>query len=187
MKRAPDRRIRRTRHRLKAALLELLQERAYERISIEDIAERADVGRSTFYTHFESKEDLLFDGFDAWMRSLAEPPQGAAPGEPRFHFSRPLLEHVQSQRRFFLAAFVKGNDLRIRARFTALLADVVEKELARLSPRRGAKSAAMPRALAHALAAAWLGLVAWWLSEGSATTVAEVDRAFQKIGRAGLA
>ena len=54
----PDRRVRRTKRRLKAALLESINERDYDTITIEDITEQADVGRSTFYSHFTSKDDL---------------------------------------------------------------------------------------------------------------------------------
>jgi AcrR family transcriptional regulator len=133
-KRVPDRRVQRTRHRLKAALLELIRERGYDGMTVEDITERADVGRSTFYSHFTSKEDLLFAGFDQWLRSLTEPPPSTGP-EPRFHFSRPLLEHIREQRRFFLATMVRGNDVRIRNRTMALFA-----ELARIEPPRGRRS-----------------------------------------------
>ncbi len=56
----PDRRVRRTRENLFSALSELMQEKRYNKITIQDIIDRADVGRSTFYAHFETKDDLLF-------------------------------------------------------------------------------------------------------------------------------
>jgi AcrR family transcriptional regulator len=180
-----DRRVRRTRHRLKAALLELLQARAYERISIEDIAERADVGRSTFYSHFDSKEDLLFAGFDEWMLSLADLPSAAA-DPSAFRFSRHLLEHVRPQRRFFQALFVKGSDMRARQRFSALLVELIAKELARIAPRRRTRvDRGAP--LAHALAGAFLGLVGWWLEDGAKLGADEVDDLFQRVARTALA
>ena len=58
-----DRRVRRTRQRLKEALLELIAGQPYESITVEDITRRADVGRSTFYSHYTSKDELLFTGF----------------------------------------------------------------------------------------------------------------------------
>ncbi|WP_083913221.1 TetR/AcrR family transcriptional regulator [Nocardia concava] len=54
-----DRRIRRTRMALHRALIELMQEGAYARITVQDIIDRADVGRSTFYAHYRDKDDLL--------------------------------------------------------------------------------------------------------------------------------
>src|SRR5512140_447377 len=58
-----DRRIQRTRQSLRAALLELIKEKSYDDISIEEITERANVGRATFYLHYKDKEDLLLEEF----------------------------------------------------------------------------------------------------------------------------
>jgi AcrR family transcriptional regulator len=57
-----DRRIQKTRKLLSQALLELILEKGYERVTVQDILDRANVGRSTFYTHYENKELLLRDG-----------------------------------------------------------------------------------------------------------------------------
>ncbi|MEU2033572.1 TetR/AcrR family transcriptional regulator [Nocardia amamiensis] len=54
-----DRRVRRTRNLLHRALIELMLERGYDRITVRDILDRADVGRSTFYAHYRDKDDLL--------------------------------------------------------------------------------------------------------------------------------
>src|SRR5690242_18297174 len=61
--RAPDRRIQRTRRLLHEAILELIHERGWDAITVQDVCERADVGRSTFYVHFADKEELLVSGF----------------------------------------------------------------------------------------------------------------------------
>ena len=53
-----DRRIQRTRQSLRTALLTLIKEKGYDAISIEEITERANVGRATFYLHYKNKEDL---------------------------------------------------------------------------------------------------------------------------------
>src|SRR5574338_1030565 len=58
-----DRRIQRTRQSLRTALLALIKEKGYDAISIEDITERANVGRATFYLHYKDKEDLLLEEF----------------------------------------------------------------------------------------------------------------------------
>lgn len=59
-----DRRVRRTRRVLQQALQELIVERGYASVTVQDILDRADVGRSTFYAHFRDKEDLLISGFE---------------------------------------------------------------------------------------------------------------------------
>lgn len=60
-----DRRVQRTQQLLREALFALIQEKGFEKLSVQDIIDRANVGRATFYAHFDNKEDLLLSGFDA--------------------------------------------------------------------------------------------------------------------------
>ena len=62
--RKPDRRTARTRRVLQEALAELAEERGYNTVTIEDITERANVGRTTFYLHYHSKDDLFLDSLE---------------------------------------------------------------------------------------------------------------------------
>jgi AcrR family transcriptional regulator len=59
-----DRRIQRTRRLLQDALVGLILEKGYEAITVQDILDRANVGRSTFYEHFYDKDDLLLSSFE---------------------------------------------------------------------------------------------------------------------------
>src|SRR5258708_40030484 len=54
-----DPRVKRTRHLLQQAFWELMHEKGFSAISIQDIAERATLNRATFYLHFEDKYQLL--------------------------------------------------------------------------------------------------------------------------------
>lgn len=60
-----DRRVYRTRRNLRNALMSLILEKGYDSVTIEEITQRADVGRSTFYLHYKDKEDLLIENIDA--------------------------------------------------------------------------------------------------------------------------
>lgn len=75
-----DRRVRRTRDLLHRALIELMIERGYDRVSVSDIIARADVGRSTFYAHYRDKDDLLLVSCTEYLRR--EIARTAAPGSP---------------------------------------------------------------------------------------------------------
>src|SRR5215207_10196482 len=77
-----DRRVRRTQELLRGALMALIMEKGYDRITVQDILDEADVGRSTFYAHYRDKEDLLLSGFDDIRTALAEEahPSGAQAG-----------------------------------------------------------------------------------------------------------
>ncbi|MGW0250243.1 TetR/AcrR family transcriptional regulator [Nocardia goodfellowii] len=77
-----DRRVRRTRQLLHRALIELMLERGYDRITVRDILERADVGRSTFYAHFRDKDDLLVVSSTEFLRgAIAAARRSAAHAE----------------------------------------------------------------------------------------------------------
>ena len=54
-----DRRQSKTRKAVFSAFVELLNEKGYSNTTIQDIIDRADIGRSTFYSHFQTKDDLL--------------------------------------------------------------------------------------------------------------------------------
>lgn len=65
-----DRRVERTQRLLSEALLSLIRERGYEALSVQDIIDRANVGRATFYAHFDNKEDLLVSRLDGLRSTL---------------------------------------------------------------------------------------------------------------------
>ena len=60
-----DRRVRRTRERLQQALIELIGDRGYDAVTIQQIVDRANVGRTTFYAHYGSKDDLFMSCHEA--------------------------------------------------------------------------------------------------------------------------
>src|SRR5881628_2636842 len=66
----PDRRVRRTRESLHKALISLTLEKNYDSITVQEVLDRADVGRSTFYTHFQSMDQLLISGTHELRRTL---------------------------------------------------------------------------------------------------------------------
>ncbi len=68
-----DRRVRRTRESLHKALISLALEKNYDSITVQEVLDRADVGRSTFYTHFQSMDELLSLGETSRERDCLQP------------------------------------------------------------------------------------------------------------------
>ena len=86
-----DRRVQRTRDVLHQALISLMIEKGYEVITVQDIIDRANVGRSTFYAHYVGKQDLLLSGLKNLSKHLAAH-QRAAVTRKREVFRRRVLD-----------------------------------------------------------------------------------------------
>ena len=182
-----DRRVGRTKRLLKRALLELIKERGYDRVTVRDIAERADIGRSTFYSHYSDKAELLFDGFDRWVATLPEipvEPSRWVDGREGFRFALPFLHHIGSARHVFRPLMTGAAGPRLRRETERLLAEVIRRELARLT---GASEDIPPEDPRVAyLTGAFQGITNWWVDQACRTDVEEVDRIFQQLALAGL-
>lgn len=124
-----DRRVRKTRVQLRDALVSLVLERGWEGVSVKDVCERADLGRSTFYVHFVDKEDLLLSGFDDLHRALSDVADG--PVQP-LRFAEALVAHAQDNVRLYRALIGRKSGQVMQRRFRETVGTVVDGELARL-------------------------------------------------------
>src|SRR3954468_4673682 len=141
-----DRRTARTRRAILAAFAALVQERRYEAIRVGDIVAEADVGRSTFYDHFKSKDDLLRQSMEWLLRIFAE---AAVPGgdEARLAFA---IGHFWQNRRLARAVLAPPLGASVRRQLEAAIEERLEGE------------AELRRVRAVQLAAAQLALVDAW-------------------------
>lgn len=90
-----DRRVQKTKKILSESLIALILEKGYEQITIQEIIDKANVGRSTFYTHYENKEQLLLAGpknlgVALFSQAKESPARG---GKPTLDFL-PLFRHA---------------------------------------------------------------------------------------------
>jgi len=94
---AVDRRIRRTKRLLHQAMATLLHEKSWDDIVVKEILARADVGRSTFYTHFADKDALLLSALRETVGSTSgdDGSRYSYPPESALRFSLPLLQHIE--------------------------------------------------------------------------------------------
>jgi AcrR family transcriptional regulator len=174
-----DRRVARTRRTLREALVALIQERGWDGLSVQDVCARADVGRSTFYTHFADLEDLLTGGLDdlevALRRELL-PRAG-----PPFPFARGLLAHAHAQQRLFRVLAGSESGQGVLRRFRALVLHLVEDDVAALAPPGPSRDAA-----ARFIAGGLLELLAWWLDARPAPDPEEMERLFRAVAAPAL-
>jgi AcrR family transcriptional regulator len=92
--------VRKTKGRLRDALVSLIHEKSYDAIVVKEILERADVGRTAFYAHFRDKDALLASGIHQVLhahRPGAHRP-AARPFDDVLWFSLPVFEHIEQSR-----------------------------------------------------------------------------------------
>jgi len=121
-----DRRVVRTRRQLREALVALVLERGWEAVTVREVCERANVGRSTLYLHFADKEDLLFSGF-AQLEAALEDVRASAPGQ--FAFARDLIAHTQGERKLFRALAATRTSRDVIAHLRGIVIRLVASEL----------------------------------------------------------
>jgi AcrR family transcriptional regulator len=181
-----DRRSERTRQLLSAALIELMLEQRYDEITVQDIIDRANIGRSTFYAHYLDKEDLLVSGFTRVLDTLGlSPQQGgeeenqAPPSLARF------FQHVQEHHQLYKALVHGGGIDRLFKKSHQHMRRNIEQHLAALIPAGQAPAAPLPL-VADYLAGAILSMLTWWLDNEMPYTPEHMDTLFQQLVRPGL-
>ncbi len=162
-----DRRIERTRGLLRDSLISLLTERPYEDITVQDIVDRANVGRSTFYAHYADKEELLVENLGALGEFVSKHDNGA------LGFARPLFEHVDQVRPMFRSLLGRSGPPVVQETFLRMVRDVV---------RRGGKADSVERELAvHFVAAGFLAIARFWVQDCPDLTLDEVHAEFLRL------
>jgi AcrR family transcriptional regulator len=176
-----DRRVRKTRVSLIQALVELVLEKRYDKITIQDLLNRADVGRSTFYAHYRGKDDLLLRSFEGMLEGLDQALEPDAVGRPRLAPVRELFDHV-SEFQPFLAALVRARMAeRLYHTGAACMSRAIERRLAALP---GAAADAVPPAIrAQALAAVMFALLRLWVDHSPMYSPEQMDEMFHALWR----
>ncbi len=180
-----DRRIERTQQLLRGALFSLIQEKGFEALSVQDIIDRANVGRATFYTHFDNKQDLLVSGFDDLRASLKERQRealarGASVEERVFAFSQEMFAHANEHREIFQAMVGKESGAAIQRLLHKLLVDLVRDDVKAAVPRKDGGSVPT-EALVQFIGGGLFGLLMWWLDGKMRLSVEDVNTTFRRL------
>ena len=179
-----DRRIERTRQLLLQALFPLVQEKGFDEVTVQDIIDRANVGRSTFYLHFVDKEDLLVQAMDPFSADLKERQQralrdGGASEQRAFAFSHELFSRADSHRDVFRTVVGNRSALILQRHFQRMQVELVREEVKAIAP--AGVSNALLEAVVQSIASALYGLLAWWIDGKRRMTVDEVNDLFRRM------
>ena len=182
----PDRRVTRTKHLLREALMSLMSEQRYDAITVQDILDRADIGRSTFYSHYRDKEELLISGMDDILHSLIltlEHPDHC--DHQNILSTEPLFQHAQEE--FLLHKAIMGGqgiNLMIK-RIQRHLGEHVEDELKKWLHTDQEPDVSISL-LGHHVASVLLTLLRWWFDNNKPYSPARMDAIFQKLVMPGI-
>lgn len=187
MEKRADRRTLRSQAALRSALIDLLERKDYDEITVQDIVDQANVGRSTFYSHCSGKDDLLRLSLRLLRAELVVSRDAALdrPGDAErrvFAFSLPLLEHVFSHRRLYPAiAHGRARDV-FMGELRLTVSDLVRAELLAAPSRHG-----LPLDVTvEYFVGAFMAVLGWWIEHKARHPTAEVDAAFQNLAQRGL-
>jgi AcrR family transcriptional regulator len=184
-RRKPDQRIRRTCERLGSALIALIQERPIDDVTVQNVLDRAAVGRSTFYVHYRDKDDLLLSQLEKFLETMSTALSMRKEKSRRVVPVAELFAHIGGQKKLYRALgdsgrlndffdlaqgyFARGIEQRLTE--SGLLSKLQQRELA---------------ARASALAGGLLSLLRWWLDRGAKESPHAMDELFHRMVWSGL-
>lgn len=175
-----DRRSQRTRRLLGTAFVQLLREKGYSAITVNDVIEVANVGRSTFYSHYRDKEDLFVSELDRVIEALSR--HSTHEHELPFFPSLELFQHVGAEYELYKAlVWTPGIDLFVK-HMQSSLSQRIQQEL----EMRGKELEIPAPILANFIAGSFLTLLKWWLENKRTYTAEEMDRIFKRLLGAGI-
>jgi AcrR family transcriptional regulator len=179
-----DRRIGRTDHALRSALIALILEKGYDDLSVQDVLDRAGVARSTFYAHFKDKESLLKASVDNlksairrhWETQLDD--KGKQRGGLAFVLG--FLQHVNGNRKLY-AVLVRGEGGMIVDRhFRRMLAELTRADLAGHADGR-----VLDLAVEYVVGGL-MALLAWWMERDARLSPEELFEMILRLQLPGL-
>ncbi len=179
-----DQRVRRTRNRLGDALVELLMQKPFDDITVQDVLERAGVSRSTFYTHYRDKNDLFLSDVDEFFEGMATALSRFGDKSERLAPVWELFAHIGEARPFYNALVESGRMHDVIQLGQGHFSRGIEQRLNEI-PRARTIPPDRRCAIAHGLAGSLFSLLAWWIQHGMTLSPEEMDKLFHRLGWSG--
>jgi AcrR family transcriptional regulator len=174
-----DRRLMRSRRLLGNALIQLMQEKRYIDITVQNIIDRADVGRTTFYKHFQDKEDLLISNLEAILDDFIH--HMDSDGDDQMLLSTAdFFRHVKEHPDLYKAMLGgQGMDVLFN-KGQAMMSLKIENHLDSLPIKRGDLPIPIP-VLSNYLAGSFLILLKWWVDHKLAYSPEQMNAMYQQL------
>jgi len=177
-----DRRITRTRGLLRGALMELILEKGYESITIQDITDRANLGRATFYIHFKDKEDLLLTGMREGYQALVEQIESVRSTPDHPFPLRIVFDYAAANRDLFLVILHGAGKTAAYQQAHEFIAGRVRLLIA----QSGLQSRVPVEVASAYFAGSLLSMLVWWLEQGMPYASLEMENMMLLMFRSGI-
>ncbi len=161
-----QRRRLRTRKKMQTAVLELILEKGYDAVSIQDITDRADLARATFYIHFKDKDELIWSVIEDVIHATEEevtrdfagilPPHHA-----EYHGYRNIFEHVERNRDIYRVILGSKGSSEMADRVHRYMVEETLRDIANFQIYAGLQQP--PEITAQIVVGSILSLAIWWL------------------------
>lgn len=169
--------------------MSLILEKRYDKITVQDIIDRANVGRSTFYAHFQDKEDLLASNFAnytaQWDESQDEAEHTPGNQSPHILHSLEFFLHANESYEFHQAMFEGGGaEVMIETGRQHMMADV-QNHLQEIFGEDEKLAMPLP-VITNFLAGGLLSVLVWWLKEKRPYPPEKINEMFQQLAMRGV-
>jgi AcrR family transcriptional regulator len=190
IKKPIDRRVARTRGLLQQAHISLILKKGYDAVTVDDICNAANVGRSTFYAHYTGKDDLRRSGLEHLRKELVGCQKEALtkPGHIRdrsLGFSLAMFEHARDHIDLYRVLVGGRGGAIALGTIRQILSDLVRNELAANVDKKSAD--AMPREFViQYVVGAFMAVMTWWLDGGAKLAPQQIDAMFRRLATEGI-
>lgn len=186
MARRLDRRVQRTRKLLRESLMALILEEGYDAISIQDITDKANLGRATFYLHFKDKDDLLLDVMDQFVESFLSQVPEICQSHWRMEDTKAIAklfdffaEHYDLYRILIIGSGGITASRQLHKKIAENIKECIQDE----AQERDAAPVIPTKFIASHFAGSLLATIYWWLDNDLPFTVDEMAAMYQKINQ----
>ena len=165
-----ERRRQQTRKLLIETTVQLVLEKGYETITIQDITDRADLGRGTFYIHFKDKEDVLWTAIQDLIREMEAEAhrqfEGKLPKQVEYYGLLNIFRHAEKNRDLYRVVLGGQGSAVLTERVQDLMADVIRRDVE--NPELRDPNVETPvEVVAQMMTGLMSRLLGWWLKKGN--------------------
>lgn len=186
-----DRRIERTRRLLRTALMDLILEKGYDSITVEDITARADLGRTTFYLHYKDKEELLLKSLEAVAAELLEQIDSQRDGDGHYHAPggaiRIVFQHASENADLYHIILNGGAAVKALEQLHEVIAVTAARFIHDHLHESELQLDVPVEVLAAYFATSLLGFLTWWLRRGMPEGLQEITEIYVRLVMGGMA